>query len=343
MTMYSTCLHCTKDLGRNDVVETLPIGRRLAFDAAQGRLWVVCRHCAKWNLVPFDTRLESIDAAERLFRDTRTRYSTDNIGLARVKEGLELVRIGPAQRPEFASWRYGDSFGKRRRRNMLIGGATIIGGIAVFGGASALGVGFGMAPHLFTLYQSVFHNARAVVRVPRRDGPPIELSAPLVPELRIVKHPEAGWALRTKVLQPGYVHRKLRRMDSREVLFTGDEAERLLVGTLALQNRYEGTPKQLREALQLIEARSDLNALIIGGGMPTRQASRPRKLLNLPARWRLAVEMALHEERERVALAGELKLLEWEWREAERLATISDALALPPDVTDDFLERKARS
>ena len=97
--MYSTCLFCTKDLGTNEVIETLPIGRRLAFDAAQGRLWVVCRHCAKWNLVPFDSRLESIDACERLFRDTPTRYSTDNIGLARVKEGLELVRIGPAIRP----------------------------------------------------------------------------------------------------------------------------------------------------------------------------------------------------------------------------------------------------
>lgn len=146
--MFSTCLHCTKDLGKNEIIETLPIGRRLAFDAAQGRLWVVCRHCAKWNLVPFDTRLESIDVCERLYRDTRTRYATDNIGLARVKEGLELVRIGQPLRPEFASWRYGDSFGKRRRRNLVIGGATIVGGIAVISGAGALGVGFGMARRL---------------------------------------------------------------------------------------------------------------------------------------------------------------------------------------------------
>ena len=129
--MYSTCLFCTKDLGTNEVIETLPIGRRLAFDASQGRLWVVCRHCAKWNLVPFESRLESIDACERLFRDTPTRYSTDNIGLARVKEGLELVRIGPAQRPEFAGWRYGDQFRRRRRRNLLIG----VGGAALVGGA----------------------------------------------------------------------------------------------------------------------------------------------------------------------------------------------------------------
>ena len=113
--MYSTCLHCNKALGTNDVLETLPIGRRVAFDASQGRLWVVCRQCAKWNLVPFDTRLESIDACERLYRDTATRYSTGSIGLARTKEGLDLVRIGAALRPEFASWRYGVSYRRRRR------------------------------------------------------------------------------------------------------------------------------------------------------------------------------------------------------------------------------------
>jgi hypothetical protein len=48
--MYSTCLFCNHDLGRNETLETFPIGRRLAFDAAKGRLWVVCKHCERWNL-----------------------------------------------------------------------------------------------------------------------------------------------------------------------------------------------------------------------------------------------------------------------------------------------------
>ena len=137
--MVATCLHCSKSLGGNDVLETLPIGRRIAFDAAQGRLWVVCRHCAKWNLVPFDTRLETIDAAERLFHDTRMRYSTDNIGLARLREGLELVRIGPAQRPEFAAWRYGGQYRRRRQRNLALAGVSAIGAgtLAVAGLAAA--------------------------------------------------------------------------------------------------------------------------------------------------------------------------------------------------------------
>jgi hypothetical protein len=276
-----------------------------------------------------------------LYRDTKTRYATDNIGLARVKEGLELVRIGEPLRPEFASWRYGDSFGKRRRRNMLIAGGAILGVGAVMSGAAGLGIGLGFAPHLLNFYNLAILQNRPVVRVPRPEGPPIELSAQLVPQLRVVKHPEAGWAVRTKVLRPGYTFRRLRRVDAREEIFTGGEAERLLVGALARQNACQGSAGQLRGAVELVEQRGTLRDLVIGGGMPTREGNNMRKLASLPAPWRLAVEMALHEEREREALAGELKLLEWEWREADRLAQITDNLALPPEVTDELRGRKA--
>src|SRR5688500_261618 len=43
--MYATCLFCRSHLGSNEAVEAFPVGRRLAFDAAQGRLWVVCTAC----------------------------------------------------------------------------------------------------------------------------------------------------------------------------------------------------------------------------------------------------------------------------------------------------------
>lgn len=39
--VYSTCLHCRRSLGRNEAVEHFPVGRRLAFDSAKGRFWVV--------------------------------------------------------------------------------------------------------------------------------------------------------------------------------------------------------------------------------------------------------------------------------------------------------------
>src|SRR3982751_6632500 len=123
--MFSTCIFCHSGLGANDAVEHFPVGRRLAFDAARGRLWVVCRECERWNLTPLEERWEAIEECERLFSSTRLRVSTDNIGLAKLREGLELVRIGNALRPEMAAWRYGDQFGRRRRKHFLVTGAAI--------------------------------------------------------------------------------------------------------------------------------------------------------------------------------------------------------------------------
>src|SRR5439155_17344040 len=83
--MYTTCLFCHSDLGANYFLPTFPVGRRLAFDPKKGRLWVVCTRCGRWNLTPLEERWEAIDDCERLFRGTRLRMSTDNIGLARFR------------------------------------------------------------------------------------------------------------------------------------------------------------------------------------------------------------------------------------------------------------------
>src|SRR5688572_9716945 len=124
--MYATCLCCHARLGSNDVVEAFPVGRRLAFDAAKGRLWVVCTSCGRWNLSPVEERWEAIETCERMFRATRVRVTTAQIGLARLREGLELVRIGAPLRPEFAAWRYGRKFRRRRTNAQLSAGAFAI-------------------------------------------------------------------------------------------------------------------------------------------------------------------------------------------------------------------------
>src|SRR4051812_676160 len=143
--MYATCLFCNKSLGANESFESFPVGKRLAFDAEKGRLWVVCPHCERWNLSPLEERWEAIEQAERLYRDTTKRVATDNIGLAKLRDGTTLVRIGEPLRPEFAAWRYGDQFGRRRRRQMVIagGGLALLGGVAIGGMAAAGGIGGG--------------------------------------------------------------------------------------------------------------------------------------------------------------------------------------------------------
>ena len=74
--MYSTCIFCNRPLGTNSTLASFPVGRRVAFDAAKGRLWVICRRCERWNLSPLDERWEAVEEAERLYHDTRRRVAT---------------------------------------------------------------------------------------------------------------------------------------------------------------------------------------------------------------------------------------------------------------------------
>src|SRR4051812_25037261 len=167
--MYATCLFCNKPLGKNEALETFPVGKRLAFDAAKGRLWVVCPSCERWNLSPLEERWEAIEQAERLYRDTRKRAATDNIGLAKLRDGTTLVRIGEPLRPEFAAWRYGDQFGRRRNRQLLLagGGIALLGGV-VIGGAVAAGSVGSMAWLIGRLGTNIIHGSpeQIVAKIP---------------------------------------------------------------------------------------------------------------------------------------------------------------------------------
>ena len=84
--MYTICLFRHHRLGANDEIEHCQIGSRLTFDAARGRLWVVCPQCARWNLTPIEERWEAIEECERSFRAARVQASTDEI--AGIADGL---------------------------------------------------------------------------------------------------------------------------------------------------------------------------------------------------------------------------------------------------------------
>lgn len=109
---------------------------------------MVCRRCERWNLTPLEERWEAVETCEKLFQGTRVRVSSENIGLARHPEGLELVRIGEPLRPEFAAWRYGDPFGRRRTRSIVLGtavGVATVGGLTLGGLLGGLGLAGGVA------------------------------------------------------------------------------------------------------------------------------------------------------------------------------------------------------
>ena len=242
--MYATCLFCNKPLGANEVLEAFPVGERLAFDAARGRLWVVCRNCERWNLSPLDERWEAIEQAEKLYRDSRRRVSTDNVGLAKVRDGTTLIRIGEPLRPEFAAWRYGDQFGRRRRRAMLVAGGGIAALGAVLAGGTAVGAGFvGFAYMLSQIGRTIVHGrAETVVARIRTD------SAGLV---HVRRRHLAETSLATA--DDGSLAIDLRFKNGRH-RFTGREAERIASIVVPKVNRFGGSKAEVASAVREIES-----------------------------------------------------------------------------------------
>jgi hypothetical protein len=332
--VYSTCLFCHGALGTNECIERFPVGRRLAFDPERGRLWVVCKRCGRWNLTPLEERWEAIEECERAYRETRMRVSTDNIGLARLSEGLELVRIGRPERPEFAAWRYGDQFGRRRRSNLIKAGVGLGAlGVLVAGGAVA-GVALGgLSYSIFQISQMIIKGSRhkIIARLPNPEGG----------RQVIVRREHLGGV--HLVAAEGRWQLGIGGRGTRVHRYEGEVALRA-IGTLLPQiNRYGGTRDQVDRAVRLLETDADPLRFIDRTARspllsPARRddglyAGHPR-IVALPEETRLALEMAAHEESERRALEGELAALEAAWQEAEEIAAIADDMFLPKWVSE---------
>ena len=334
-------MFCKKPLGSNGVIESFPVGRRLAFDAARGRLWVVCRRCERWNLTPLEERWEAVEDCERIFRGTRVRVSTEHIGLARHPEGLTLVRIGEPLRPEFAAWRYGDQFGRRRRKAAVYGGVVIaaatglaVGGLAVGAALSTVVLPFpGRAvasdggSGLAARQGATGGRSRAGAQAsPRRGAGPTaprgrrtawlpDRGGDILPSKRHPEVPDRGRSGGSRGRGHARDGERLRRD-------RGHRAGR--GGRIEAKGSAEGLIAELAAA----------NDFKDGVG-------RPGLIAEMPEPTRLALEMALHEEQERRALEGELWRLERAWREAEEIAGISDDLLLP-EGAEDFVRAGGR-
>jgi hypothetical protein len=353
--VWSHCMFCNQSLGGNEVIETFPVGRRLAFHQDRGRLWVICRGCERWNLSPIEERWEAIEECERAFHDTRMKVSTDNIGMARLHEGLELIRIGEPQRPEFAAWRYGDQFGRRRKKAIIVGAAAtgVIGVVAVAGMVTGAisGVMLGQAGNFYNLYTQ----NRTVARLRTSDGSLLKVKGHQLERASFHRR-EEGHGFDIQVHHAGG-----------ETLFTGEQAERMAGRVMARVNRSGGKKATIQDAVRRIElahhpeaflrstieshgtgpplpAEPDLPTIGPFGGVSKKKPGKlaakdiPGSIARLDNPTRLAVEMALHEEQERRALEGELFLLQQAWKDAEEIAGISDTLLLP-EGTEEALER----
>jgi hypothetical protein len=305
---------------------------------------VVCRACERWNLSPLDERWEAVEQAERAYRDTRRRVATENVGLARLRDGTTLVRIGEPLRPEFAAWRYGDQFGRRRNRALLIagGGVTALTAIVVGGAVAGASVG-GFGWMIAQFGRGIIHGSpeTVVAKIRTEQHGLVHVRRRHLAESSIGQEADGALALDLR-FKNGAAH------------FTGREAERIAAIVVPKVNRFGGTKVEVARAVESIEDSGSSNRFLdylastwhartrewTPDGRP-RWRRGPRDftkfgLFSLPASQRLALEMALHEEAERRAMEGELEELERAWRDAEEVAAISDNLLVPESVDEQF-------
>lgn len=312
--MYSTCIHCHRPLGANQAIEAFQVGRRLAFDADRGRLWVVCLRCREWNLTPIEERWEAVEECERQFGATRLRFSTGNIGIAKLPEGAELVRVGKPLAPEMAAWRYGAEF--KKRRSVAIANAAayqaplyavniLVNASLISFAVSLVGAGLGIGAVVLRL------RSRWATPIVSGDGSVTRLGTKEVLTARLDTRGDS-WALRW-------------RRGNGSIWLGDAPGERALRSLMARVNAAGGRDAEIRSALELLDR--------VGGGerflaavARAWPAGHVSGLHALSPDVRLALEMALHEETERRAFDGELASLEAEWRIAEEIAAIADDL-----------------
>ncbi|MBK6489497.1 MAG: hypothetical protein IPF98_22175 [Gemmatimonadetes bacterium] len=359
--MLTSCAWCNTTFPANDGVEFLPIGRRIAFDEAKGRLWVVCRRCERWNLTPIERRWEALEECARSFRDSRLRASSDQVGLARLRDGTDLVRIGAPPPTEFAAWRYGDQFGRRRARAVAFGVGGSAAVIALAAGAVTLG-GSLVALLPFVQVTTLVLNLGASgalsrqrpVEDPSTGGSVIPIGHP---KLVAASDADGGWGLELQysiradehgVLEGSWWQRSLHKNSAIATLrLVGPPARQLLARHAPRLNRIGAPSSRIQGAVHLIAEAGGADELPL---FLARHRSRftaqqtygdSGELPSLPAEVRLALEMASHEEVERAILAGELAGLEAQWRGAEEEAAISDDLLLPPGVRESLARLRA--
>ena len=307
--MFRTCAFCNAPFDGDGGPSGLGIGRRLAFDEWKGRLWVVCSRCSRWNLTPFDDRLEHIEAVARAAHEGRVAAATDQVSLIRWQR-YDFVRVGKPPRIELATWRYGERLRTRQRERMKVVVPLTIAAIGLGIAANvAAGGGFGVV--VWNLHRTVdwvyvrmVGRRRVVMSEPpscAHCGSLMQLRARHVQFARVVPDAHADVAVVLSCPQCRHEGAQL----------TGTEAVQVLRQGLTYLNVTRSGRKRAEDAAREVDQLGGPEWLVrdVAYHQATLRSLRPER--------RLALEMAVDEQAE----AAEL---ERQWREAEEIADIAD-------------------
>ena len=297
------CLFCDRELGPRT---------RPAYDPWLGRLWRVCAHCRRWNVVPLQDRWERLEALEQATRDQgRTVLRTEHLDLVETDDG-QLIRVGRAPRPELAGWRYGDVLPNTGGRGLRAWLRRVILGIPTTPFGYGAGYGqllAGVETQQRRWFASPFLDhaptlTAAFLHVPLADacpscGGPLALAPWSFQGVRITGRPGAPEVFATC------------GVCGRDVAVPLPDARGALRLGLSIVNR------ELRDRELVADAARILGRSRGPDGLLVALSREEPTLGDLGEHRRLALGIALDEQ-------SEAELLEAEWAEAEELAGIVD-------------------
>ena len=324
--MFTSCAFCSGALGGDGGDSGLGVGRRFAYDGWKSRAWVICQRCARWNLTPFDERLDVIAALDRMAAAGRVAATSEQVALIRLG-AYDVVRVGQPPRPEMATWRYGERIKARQREKMkvVVPVAIVVVGLSVavnIAAGGSMGAFIGQVPNLSNaIYTGIVGNRKIAIDPPicSRCGRVMVLRAKHVKEARLQHTTRADLAL--LLICP--------RCKGEGALLEGADAETALRSGLTYLN--------LRHSRRLKKKASEAALQVDAYGGPeaflTRQALREVKVSTYRGAEALALEMSVDEQ-------AELRELERQWRDAEEIADIADNLLVDPTIEDELRHLK---
>ncbi len=335
--MYRRCLFCRKEFRKNRILGNLPRGRNFAFDPVQGRLWAICRHCHRWNLVPVEDRGDALQELERMARDhARVVSETAHVSLLRTRD-LDLVRIGSAGLSERVWWRYGTEL--RRRHHQVTSPSGRVSSYT-FGAMAYLGQALGLTEmHMGVTWETL---PTADIQRWRKFGwaawygrERCEFCNSVLTTLRF----DTSWWIYPVVRPDGSIALGVPcpRCDpwTPEKIYTvqGDEAAGVLRRVLAYQHVTGAGEGMLSDASRAIEDEGSPESFM------SRTADGAASLWRMGPTRTVALEIALNESLERRMGRLEAMALEQMWRREEELARIVDEELTPTAILKRHLDR----